>query len=281
MISHEGKEIFGIVCCQNIAHSPCLKIFQHELTSPQKIDLIKESIRLDKTQKTPIIVGYRSPHPLQKPVQQAKKKVIFREAIDQQYHTIFELDAESQKLIQSILREKNTFLLLDGHHRFQALKTNYSGPEKIMLWIVPIEDMQVKMFLKILTLSNHEKFNQYLTQHQLIKTPHKKTSELSLYYQGNFLRFPLIDKFIQDCEENQLITKIDYYPCATQEELQRLLKDLKDKSNQFLLLPQRITGKVFVNAMKKEKLLPMHSTCFLPKPIEGLFHYSLCCSTII
>jgi len=281
-IHYGNKKVTGLVITLNLEFQKNITIVPHEATSTEKIEGLQQHLLLTKQLTTPLIIGLNQGNPLFSILENALKKTILIHQFTDHTHTLSSLDVSSIILINEIFQKELTCFLLDGHHRYHALKEQKNGLKKITFWVVPIEKMQIKSFLKVITVTDIDR-TELLIKSFLTHTKCSKGSRFFIFANTHChpAQEPItssieaIDHFIQDLIRYNLLSKLDHIPYTKSADLTASKKRITIATNQLLLIPTSVNKKELLELIQSKKILPMHSTYFFPKPLDILFQGAL------
>lgn len=276
-----GRAVSGIIFCENLSSNENFEIVEHELTSKDKVMAIGEAILNEGIQKSPIVLGYYNNFELDNIIKLAPKTLICCYEYNKAEHSIFSVRKDWCEQLQKILSKKNTFYVLDGHHRYNALQKTTIELNGMMVWVVPINMMQVKTYLRCVAVKDFNKFNQQILLNQQTYSYISRGYNFTVYYNKQFYKlktefcestFETIDKLLNMLAINNVISNISYYPYSTMTDIIDIIRNNQIQLDA-LIIPQNISFTTIKNAFTTKQVLPIHSTCFCPKPLEGLFNY--------
>lgn len=181
------------------------------------------------------------------------------------------LNNECKDTVLKILHAEPELFLVDGHHRLNALK---KLRKPIIAWIVSMDKLSIKSFIKVYRCKNIKQFMLKLNKKfDICRKPdlniHTQGKQIHVYSNGCIyqLQKKNNDSFVEQlCDFDAMLTReklalhmhIEYHP----QQLEKLVKLYK---TDYVITTHTALDHAEI---MHHQLLPIHTTCFYPKPSE-------------
>ena len=280
-------------------------IHKHEAVSIFKLSKLIKEFSSFPYQKQPIILLHKpSEHNLLANLTSGAQKVIFHH-LDSISTIWFIRDAKHVKQIEESYNSYQDLYIADGHHRYEALHVlSQSQPEVyqdpyILALLIPLNGVNLCPYNKIISNINAKKYNMFLRKinNFFLLTPVDKTvrstraNECYMYFEKKWyllsckfffkininnlaiiiLEENIFDDFLQieDSEPNgvEYVTGI-----IGSNYLEQRVSQLY---NAVAFSFNSLHKKLLLNIFETQALLPLCSTCFLPKPNTEIFNFRI------
>ncbi len=287
-VKNTAGMVTGLLLKIKSSEMPRIKIMPHEKCSMEKVHFLKKKMSLDPCLKTPIMLGYSSNNPLFLLVKSISGVIMSEKKVNGCTHIVEKIPNDLNKKIDEILNQENAFLILDGHHRFEALKDHHGKRYfSMMVWIVPIENLQVSTFLKVFSFKKNCDFDFFITllKNREVKknietefiffTSRNKMIKIGRKNKENDNDLEFIHQSILNLSQEEKVIDILHIPFISLFELKKTLHHVLKEGNKVLMIPKNMSEEFIKILLKNNQKLPVHSTYFHPKPLENLFFSSL------
>jgi uncharacterized protein (DUF1015 family) len=264
----DTKMVSGLLFKLNLTPQTVNYVIPHENIDILKVSKYIEALLSGKLAELPIILGVTNKNysdTLETCLPNIHKNIV---------------DDDNTLVINQAISEIKEFILIDGHHRYTAVKQMLESEQNIQLWcwVVPFYKLKVSSFVKVFNNSydciNISKLIH--AKYKISKTPPKCSKENSLeiilyldehYYQllsnteKNFL--DELDNIKNKLQQNNLILT-ENREIMHHNDYSSIIKSI---NSGFLVLKHSlVTHEMVLQVVKNGAVLPIHSTCFKPKP---------------
>ena len=284
-ITHNKKNLLGIVGKINLDNYDDKKILGHEETFIERIKKRKEQLLKFNSQISPIYTTYKtSLLSLKKLNNIFKSKPDYNlKAKDKCRHELWVVRKSNlQKRVESYIKNIRKIYICDGHHRIQAM---LKSKKKIAPMIIAFPHNQVNILdynRVIKTSIKFEKINKIISKHFSIRIskknkklkqnqiemyanrkwytikPFKKSKELDV----TILRKLILNKILKNKKNIKFVSGF-----KGKKTLENFVNS-KKYNLAFRLFPTNISQ--VLSFAERKKYMPPKSTWFHPKPLDGL-----------
>lgn len=278
-IRTDGKSLLGALIKINSHGLIAQKIRPHEQVSHLKLKEYKDGFLNNRPQLSPIILGVVNDN-FDVTLSEINTNAMVLQSSSAD--TICALSTETELLLLETIEALPELLLIDGHHRFAALQA-INRP--VLAWLVPIHQLSIESFIKVYQSSLCDeliskiinKFNMkqssFDNENINLDCAHKKDlkKQINLYVKGRQfqIQVPQHRSYIETLTlfdamlvETKLVLKtvFEYQPY--------LLDHIKNVYfNDHVIVTY--TSLEHSELASQNKLLPIHTTCFKPKPADN------------
>ena len=284
-ITHNKKNLLGIVGKINLDNYDDKKILGHEETFIERIKKRKEQLLKFNSQISPIYTTYKA-----NPVSLKKLKNIFKSKPDYNLKTKDKCRHELwvvkqynlQKMVRNYIKNIRKIYICDGHHRIQAM---LKSKKRIAPMIIAFPHNQVNILdynRVVKTSYTLEKIKKIISKHFYIKISQRgnklKQNQIEMYANGKWYT---IKPFIKSKElDVTILRKLILNKILKNKKNIKFVSGFKGKTAlenfvnskkynlAFRLYPTNISQVLFF--AEKKKYMPQKSTWFHPKPLDGL-----------
>lgn len=263
-VTSATESVRGVLFKLNITSPDLNEFIPHEEVDILKVSRIKDALLSGELDSLPIIVGVIDDD--------------FVDILREVDLSNVEMDKISTIAVNNSISKENNLLLIDGHHRYTAAKRAMKSgiPVSLWCWLVPFNKLQVYSFIKTFTWHSQIKINQLVNFKYkiLLENPSDANIDILtivLFLNGYFYQFTAdsekeflyeMENLKSKLEENQLIL------VGKQEVLDNDNRFItpNEQENHLTLWHTLITHDMVLKVVKQGRVLPLHSTCFKPKP---------------
>lgn len=269
-VTTDSEMIKGILFNLNITQQNLKNFRPHEDIDISKANRITEALLSGNLHKQPIIAGATHDD--------------FSKLLDQYRQCDLSILAKPNdgSDIDQAIYKITELILIDGHHRYAAANKALLLGKSVSLWcwIVPFEKLKLHSFVKVFTKHNSIDIN------KLINDKYKESAvepefdgnglEIVLFLHSTYYQFlaKFEEEFLIEMERLKAKLNEDHLILIQGQEVECSNHDTLAIEGSLIMWHSQITHKMVLNVVNRGTVLPLHSTCFKPKPEEIPEHIS-------
>lgn len=282
-ITKDRKSVIGCLMLLDVAKT---KIFEHENAEINKVKSYMQNLNATNVQKTPVTIAVKTKesHSLLKKLLldiKATNVPLLVNENNGQTNSIWAIDKSLNSIVSQLLQQQQLYVI-DGHHRYNAIKmnANLGGHSKMLAWIVTSDDCCFKAVHRVVKISNEQVKQELINKLNLKFTASEQLMDQALqpgnigFYDG--AKWSIIQDFSLTTAESlhkisaliKSAINVELRYEITQQQLQQAI----DEQAMIFMLPE-LSFKEIEEQCNMNKVLPTFSTYMQYRPCEDILSY--------